>query len=104
MAILGRVQTRDPDPGHFGPDFDSGSGHGSTFTDPGSGCLPESTDHLILRTVFTDLRTLFGLKFYLKKICLVARFEKGELCVKSGLKQEKLSVRPFKLRSSFLHE
>jgi hypothetical protein len=28
-------------------------------------------------------------------------FEEGELCVKSGLKQEKLSVRPFKLRSSF---
>ena len=43
-AILGRVRTRDPDPGHFGPDFDSGSGHGSAFTDPGSGCLPESTD------------------------------------------------------------
>ena len=60
-AILGRVRTRDPDPGHFGPDFDSGSGHGSAFTDPGSGCLPESTDYWILRTVFTDLRTLFGL-------------------------------------------
>ncbi len=28
-------------------------------------------------------------------------FEEGELRVKSGLKQEKLSVRPFKLRSSF---
>ncbi len=34
-AIIGRVQTRDPDPGHFGPDLDSGSGHGSAFTDPG---------------------------------------------------------------------
>jgi hypothetical protein len=31
----------------------------------------------------------------------VALFEEGELRVKSGLKQEKLSVRPFKLRSSF---
>jgi len=34
LAILGRVRTQDPDPGHFGPDFDSGSGHGSAFTDP----------------------------------------------------------------------
>ena len=39
-AILGRVRTRDPDPGHIGPDFDSGSGHGSAFTDPRTGCLP----------------------------------------------------------------
>jgi len=36
-AILGRVRTRDPDPDHFGPDFDSGSGYGSAFTDPQSG-------------------------------------------------------------------
>ncbi len=39
-AILGRIRTRVPDPGHFGPDFDSGSGHGSAFTDLQSGCLP----------------------------------------------------------------
>jgi hypothetical protein len=26
QAIIGRIGTRDPDPGHFGPDFDSGSG------------------------------------------------------------------------------
>jgi hypothetical protein len=32
---------------------------------------------------------------------LGGEFEEGELRVKSGLKQEKLSVRPFKLRSSF---
>ena len=32
-AILGRVRTRDPDLDHFGPDFDSGSGYGSAFTD-----------------------------------------------------------------------
>ncbi len=44
QAIIGRIRTRDPDPGHFdpdpghfGPDFDSGSGHGSAFTDPGPG-------------------------------------------------------------------
>jgi hypothetical protein len=33
-AILGRIGTRDLDPDHFGPDFDSGSGYGSAFTDP----------------------------------------------------------------------
>ncbi len=32
---------------------------------------------------------------------LCGAFEEGELRVKSGLKQEKLSVQPFKLRSSF---
>ena len=36
-AILGRIWTRDPDPDHFGPDFDSGSGCGSAFTDQQSG-------------------------------------------------------------------
>ena len=36
-AILGRIRTRDPDPDHFGPDFDSGSGCGSAFTDQQSG-------------------------------------------------------------------
>ncbi len=35
-AILGRVRTRDPETDHFGPDFDSGSGYGSAFTDPQS--------------------------------------------------------------------
>ena len=34
LAIVGGVRTRDPDPDHFGPDFDSGSGYGSAFTDP----------------------------------------------------------------------
>jgi hypothetical protein len=32
---------------------------------------------------------------------LGGNFEEGELRVKSGLKQEKLSVQPFKLRLSF---
>ncbi len=40
------------------------------------------------------------LNFTLKRYARVA-VEVGELRVKSGLKQEKLSVRPFKLRSSF---
>jgi len=56
-AIIGRVRTRDPDPGHFGPDFDSGYGHGSAFTDPGPGaCLRARTFadfHGLLRT-FAD--------------------------------------------------
>jgi hypothetical protein len=42
QAIIGRIRTRDPDPGHFGPDFDSGSGHGSAFTDPGPGARPKA--------------------------------------------------------------
>jgi hypothetical protein len=36
-AVIGRVRTQDLDPGHFGPEFDSRSGHGSAFTDPGQG-------------------------------------------------------------------
>ncbi len=51
-AILGRVRTRDPDPGHFGPDFDSRSGHGYAFTDPRTGCLPEEHGRLDFWTVF----------------------------------------------------
>jgi hypothetical protein len=44
LAFNGRVRTRDPDLGHFGPDFDSGSGHGSAFTDTGLGaCLRART-------------------------------------------------------------
>jgi len=53
------------------------------------------------RLFYGLLRTLFGLKFYLEKICSLALLKRGELRVKSGLKQEKLSVRPFKLHSSF---
>jgi hypothetical protein len=34
QAIIGRIRTLDPDPGHFGRDFDSGSGLESAFTDP----------------------------------------------------------------------
>jgi hypothetical protein len=34
QAIIGRIRTLDLDPGHFGPDFDSGSGLESVFTDP----------------------------------------------------------------------
>jgi hypothetical protein len=37
QAIIGRIRTPDPDPGRFGPDFDSGSGLESAFTDPSPG-------------------------------------------------------------------
>jgi hypothetical protein len=66
--ILGRERTRDPDPGHVGPDFDSGSGHRSAFTDPGSGCLPESTTFLRTFWIQTDFYGLFlDLNFTLKR-------------------------------------
>jgi hypothetical protein len=45
----------DPDPGHFGPDFDSGSGLESAFTDP-SPCAA------LTHGLFTNfLRTFYGL-------------------------------------------
>ena len=50
QAIIGRIRTPDPDPGHFGPDFDSGSGLESASTDP-SPCV--ALTHSRLRT-FTD--------------------------------------------------
>jgi hypothetical protein len=37
QAIIGRIWTPDPDSGHFSPDFDSGSGLESAFTDPSPG-------------------------------------------------------------------
>ncbi len=83
------------------PDFDSGSGHGSAFTDPGFGCLPESRTFLRNFWTFTDFYGLFlDLNCTLKRYARW-RVERGKLRLKSGLKQEKLSVRPFKLRSSF---
>ncbi len=53
-----------------------------------------------LRTVLTVLRTLFGLKLYLEKICSVAPEEGGTAC-EIWIKTRKLSVRPVKLRSNF---
>ena len=65
QAIIGRIQTRDPDPGHFGPDFDSGSGLGSAFTDPGPAA------RLKARTfgLFTDFLRTFWTRFVPEKIC-----------------------------------
>ncbi len=93
-AILGRIRTRDPDPGYFGLDFDSGSGLGSAITDPGPGAALKHglfglfTD--FLRT-FRTFRTQFLPGRY-AKVCMCVSGETAS--VKSGLKQEKLSVRP----------
>jgi hypothetical protein len=65
-AIIGRVRTRDQDPGHFGPDFDSGSGHRSAFTDPGA-CLKART-FWTLYGLFTDF---FELDWYLRRYARV---------------------------------
>jgi hypothetical protein len=87
QAIIGQIR-RDPDPGHVGPDFDSGSGLGSAFTDPGPGA------RLKARTFWTFCG-LFGLDLYLKRSAWMCVCGRGELLLsKFGLKQEKLSVRP----------
>ena len=58
-AILGRIRTRDPDPDHFGPDFDSRSGCGSAFTDLQSGSPQKHgfsfTDFYILNGLILDM-------------------------------------------------
>ncbi|MFN9983544.1 MAG: hypothetical protein ACK53Y_26700, partial [bacterium] len=54
-AIFGRIRTRDPDPDHFGPDFDSRSGCGSAFY--GSAVRLASK----ARISFTDFYILNGL-------------------------------------------
>jgi hypothetical protein len=64
LAIIGRIRTRDPDPGYFGPDFDSWSGLGSAFTDLVPGARLKARDFLdFLRTFFG----LSGLDLYLKR-------------------------------------
>ncbi len=56
QAIIGRMRTRDPDPGHFGPNFDSGSRLRSAFTDPGPGaCLKARTFGLYFYGLLMDL-------------------------------------------------
>ncbi len=79
-AILGRVRTRDPDPGHFGPDFDSRSGHGSALTDPQSGACLRIMDEGDFRTDFGLLTDSFNLNLYLEKVCSLVGFEGGTAC------------------------
>ncbi len=79
-AILGRVRTRDPDPDHFGPDFDLGSDHGSAFMDPQSGACLKSRDDWTFWTDFGLLTDSFDLNLYLKKGVHWSAFEGGN-CV-----------------------
>jgi hypothetical protein len=103
-AIIGRVRTRDPDLGHFSPDFDSGSGHGSVFTDPGPGA------RLKARTFLDFLRTFYGLfrtRLVPEKICSGVRVKGGTASIKIWVKTRKIvgsASLLFKLHSSFLHE
>jgi hypothetical protein len=64
QAIIGRIRTRDLDLGHFGPDFDSGSGLGSAFTDPGPGACLKAWTFWTFYRLFTDFS---GLDLYLKR-------------------------------------
>ncbi len=57
QAIIGWIGTPDPDPGHFGPDFDSGFGLKSAFTDPGPGA---ALKHGLLGLFAGFLRTFYG--------------------------------------------
>jgi hypothetical protein len=67
-AVISRVRTQDLDPGHFGPEFYSGSGHGSAFTDPGLGARLKARTFLDFLRTFTDF---FGLDWYLKRYARV---------------------------------
>ena len=60
QAIIGWIRTRDPDPGHFGPDFDSGSGLGSAFTDPGPGARLKARTFFGLFMDFLYLKDMLG--------------------------------------------
>ncbi len=75
QAIIGRIRTPDPDPGHFGPDFDSGSGLESAFTDPSPGAALMHELFGLFYGLFTDfpdsIRTV--------KICFGVCVKRGEL-------------------------
>jgi hypothetical protein len=76
QAIIGRIRTLDRDPGHFGPDFDSGSGLEYAFTDPGPGAALKHG----LFGLFTDFLRIFLRTFR-------TRFPPGryaKVCVEEG--------------------
>ncbi len=95
QAIISRIQTPDPELGHLGPDFDSGSGLESAFTDPSPGAaLTQGLSDLFLQT-FYGPSGLSGLDFVPWGYAAVCVWRRGESAfVKSGLKEEKLSFRP----------
>jgi hypothetical protein len=76
QAIIGRIWTRDPDSGHIGPDFDSGSGLRSAFTDLGPGARLKTQTFWTFLWTFTDF---FGLAFYLKGYAWICVCGGGEL-------------------------
>jgi hypothetical protein len=76
-AIIGRVRTRDPDPGHVGPNFDSGSGHGSAFMDLGPGACLKARTFWTFCGLFADFYGLFRTRLVPEKICSGVRFEGG---------------------------
>ncbi len=83
QAIIGRIRTPDPDSGHFGPDFDSGSGLKSAFTDPSPGA---ALTHGLFG-LFTDFLRTFRTRFRTVKIFLGVCVKRGgKASVKSGLK------------------
>jgi hypothetical protein len=55
QAIIGRIRTPDPDPGHFGLDFDSGSGLESSFMDSSPGAALTHGLFGLFYRLFTDL-------------------------------------------------
>ncbi len=99
-----RKKNQESGSGHPWPGTDSGPGSGPLWPGfwfrvrtrirvygSGSGCLPESTAFLDYLRTFTDF---YGLDWYLRRYARVCGL-RGELLLKSGLKQEKLSVRPY---------
>jgi hypothetical protein len=102
-AIIGRVRTRGPDTGHFGPDLYSESRHGSAFTDPGLGARLKAQTFWTFCGPFTDF---YGLDWYLRRYARVCGL-KGGTASKIWVKTRKIvgsAALLFKLRSSFLHE
>ena len=92
-AILGWVRTRDPDPDHFGPDFDSGSGYGSALRI----CSPVLASRARMAgLVLHFLNGLFDMNFYLEKgVPLTGLKMWGTVDVKNLFNQRNRRLRPF---------
>jgi hypothetical protein len=87
QAIVGRIRTPDTDPGHFGPDFDSGSGLESAFTDPGPGA---ALTHGLFG-LFTDLPDFLDSVLYLKDMLRYVCEDEGNLrSIKIWVKRRKI--------------
>jgi hypothetical protein len=71
QAIIGRIRTWDLDPGHFGLDFDSGSGLESAFTDPSPGTALKHGLFGLFTGFLRTFRTRFLPGRYAKCVCVV---------------------------------